>query len=90
MHAVHVKQRQNSVFPLFGLGLGLRLGLGLEFGLGLGLGLFWHLRQNSLWDYFASKWQNNMGLFCLQRQNSHCLITTTVLIIVLFPYSEFC
>ena len=65
------------VFPLFGLGFGLELGLGLglglelglEFGLGLGLGLglFWHLRQNtgSRWDYFASKWQNNMGLFGL-------------------------
>ena len=61
--------RQNSVFPLFGLGLGLGLGLkfglGLEFGLGLGLGLVWHLRQYSHKDYFASKWQNNMGLFCL-------------------------
>ena len=80
--------RQNSVSPLFGLGfgselrlgLGLGLGLGLEFGfrlgfgLALGLGLFWHLRQNSRWDYFASKWQNNMWLFCLQRQNSHCLM----------------
>ena len=46
-------QRQNSVFPLFGLELWLELGLGLglEFGLGfgfeLGLGLFWHLLQNS-------------------------------------------
>ena len=45
--------RQNSVFPLLGLGfgLGLGLGLGLEFGLGFGLtlgsGLFWHLQQNS-------------------------------------------
>ena len=69
--------RQNIVFPLFGLGfgLGLRLGLGLglEFGLGLGLGLFLHLRQNSRLDYFASKWQNNIVLFCLWRQNSHCL-----------------
>ena len=42
-------QRQNSVFPLFGLGLGLGIefGIGLGFWLGLGLGLFWHLRQNS-------------------------------------------
>ena len=48
-------QRQNSVFPLFGLGFGLELGLGLGLGLefrlrfwlGLGLGLVWHLRQNS-------------------------------------------
>ena len=59
--------RQNSVFPLFrlGLGLGLELGLELKFGLTLGLGLFWHLRQHIRQDYFASKWQNNMELFCL-------------------------
>ena len=58
----------------FGLGLGLEFGSGLGFGLGLDLGLFWYLCQNSCLDYFASKWQNNMGLFCPWRQNSHCLI----------------
>ena len=54
---------------MFGLELGLEfgLGLGLEFGLGLGLELFWHLQQNNCLDYkyFALKWQNNIGLFCL-------------------------